>query len=111
MTRYFQFPQSPEKSLYFRALAPRQRIGDNQRRQTPGCGARTAAGSLEAVFDPSHVEHCAGSARRQAGANPRSRRCSCQSCGRFLESSASRVGVSSTGCWPTRIAPTISGER
>src|SRR6202043_667618 len=51
------------------------------------------------------------SARRQAGANPRSRRCSCQSCGRFLESITSRVGVSSTGCWPTRIARTISGER
>jgi hypothetical protein len=55
--------------------------------------------------------NCAGSARRQAGANPRSRRCSCQSCGRFLESATSRVGVSSIGCWPTRIARTISGER
>ncbi len=62
--------------------------------ETPntGCGARTAAGSLEADFKSSHVEHCAGSARRQAGANPRSRRCSCQSCGRVLESSASRAG-------------------
>jgi hypothetical protein len=60
MSVYFQFPQSPEKSLYFRVLAPRRRIGDNQRRQTPGCGARTAAGSLEAVFDPSDVEHCSG---------------------------------------------------
>jgi hypothetical protein len=28
--------------------------------------------SLGPVFDPSHVEHWAGSARRQAGANPRS---------------------------------------
>jgi hypothetical protein len=54
---------------------------------------RTAAGSLRPVFDPSHVEHCAGSARRQAAANPRSRRCSRQSCGRFLESSTSRVGT------------------
>ena len=34
--------------------------------------------------------------------------CSCQSCGRFLESATSRVGVSSIGCWPTRIARTIS---
>src|SRR5580692_12091812 len=60
MSVYFQFPQSPEKSLYFRVLAPRRRIGDNQRRQTPECGAGTAAGSLEAVFDPSDVEHCSG---------------------------------------------------
>ena len=44
---------------------------------------RTAAGSLGPVFDPSHVEHWAGSARRQAGANPRSRRCSRHSCGRI----------------------------
>ncbi len=47
----------------------------------------------------------------QTGANPRSRHCSCQSCGRFLESPTSRVDVSSTGCWPTRIARTIAGER
>jgi hypothetical protein len=46
--------------------------------------------SLGPVFDPSHVEHCAGSARRQAGANPTSRRCSCQSCGRFFP--AKRTG-------------------
>ncbi len=31
----------------------------------------------------------------------RSCRCSCRSCGRFLESATSRAGVSSTGCWPT----------
>jgi hypothetical protein len=81
--------------------------------ETPntGCGARTAAGSPGPVFESSHVEHCARSARRQASASPRSRRYSCQSCGRFLESIASRAGVSSTGCWPTKIAPTISGER
>jgi hypothetical protein len=96
MTPYFQFPLSLEKSLFFRVLAPRRRIGDKQRRQTSRCGARTAAGSLEAVFDPSHVEHCVGSGRRQAGPNPRSRRCSCQSYGRFLESmtSSDRLGGS-----------------
>ena len=82
-----------------------------QRRKTAACGARRRLVSLGPVFDPSHVEHCAGTARRQAGAKPRSRRCSCQSCGRFLESMKSRVGVSSMGWWPTRIAPTISGER
>ncbi len=38
MTPYFQIPQSPKKFLYFRTLAPRRRIGDNQRRQTPGAG-------------------------------------------------------------------------
>jgi hypothetical protein len=31
-------------------------IGGNQRRQMSGCGARTAAGSLEAVFESSDVE-------------------------------------------------------
>jgi hypothetical protein len=82
-----------------------------QRRKTAAFGARRREMSLRPVFDPSHVEHCARSARRQAGANPRSRRCSCQSCGRVLESMTSRVGVSSTGCWPTKIARTISGER
>ena len=51
MTPYFQFTQSPEKSLYFRALAPRRRIGDNQRRQTPGRGARTAADDPSAGSD------------------------------------------------------------
>jgi hypothetical protein len=31
-------------------------IGGNQRRQMSECGARTAAGSLEAVFESSDVE-------------------------------------------------------
>jgi hypothetical protein len=32
------------------------RISANRRRQTPGCGVQTAAGSLEAVFESSDVE-------------------------------------------------------
>ena len=35
---------------------PGESIGDNQRRQMSGCGARTAAGSLGAVFELSDVE-------------------------------------------------------
>ncbi len=34
-------------------------IGDNQRRQMSGCGARTATGSLKAVFESSDVERFA----------------------------------------------------
>jgi hypothetical protein len=82
--------------------------------ETQNGGLRRAKGrgvSRAHFFEPSHVEHCAGWTWRQAGANPSSCRCSRQSCGRFLESMTSRVGVSSTGCWPTRIARTISGER
>ena len=34
-----------------------------------------------------------------------------QSCGKFLEGAMRRAGVSSMGCWPTKIARMISGER
>src|ERR1700732_5372145 len=39
-----------------RVRLPGEGIGGNQRRQMSGCGARTAAGSLEAVFESSDVE-------------------------------------------------------
>ena len=39
-----------------RVSYPGEGIGGNQRRQMSGCGARTAAGSLEAVFESSDVE-------------------------------------------------------
>ena len=47
---------SPDISARYR---PGERIGANQRRQTPGCGAGTAAGSLKAVFESSDVERFA----------------------------------------------------
>jgi hypothetical protein len=35
---------------------PGERISANRRRQTPGCGVRTATGSLKAIFESSDVE-------------------------------------------------------
>ena len=71
--------------------------------------AREGAWCLSGPFSTRQMSSIGvGSAQRQAGANPRSRRCSCQSCGRFLESTTSRVGVSSMGCWPTMtLHPTV----
>jgi hypothetical protein len=40
-------------------LTQPQQPGANRRRQTPGCGVRTAAGSLKAVFGLSDVERFA----------------------------------------------------
>ncbi len=80
--------------------------------QNRGLRRAKARGVSAALFRPVRCRaFLGGSTRRQASANPRSRRCFRQSCGRFLESATSRVGVSSIGCWPTRIARTISGER
>ena len=50
---YFPMCENPR---HFRGLVPGEGIGGNQRRQMSGCGARTAAGSLEAVFESSDVE-------------------------------------------------------
>ena len=46
-----------------------------------GCGARTAAGSLEAVFESSDVERFGWILMEVLSAKPRKQRCSFQSCG------------------------------
>src|ERR1700730_1752116 len=62
-----------------------------------GCGARTAAGSLEAVFESSDVERFGWILMEVWAAKPRKQRCSFQSCGRFLLSRSSRLGVAKLG--------------
>ena len=72
----------------------------------------TSDGSKTASRDPAAVRAPHPGVWRLWLSPMRSPGCySCQSCGKFLESMTSRAGVSSTGCWPTRIARTISGEK
>ncbi len=83
-----------------------------ERRALAPLSAQAARMSLRPVFNPSHVHlFLRGSGPSQGRGKPRTRFCSRQSCGRPLDRAISRVGVSSTGCWPARIARTISGER
>jgi hypothetical protein len=79
------------KFVHVRRLRTLHHNGPDPETQIRGPRRAMARDVSRVRFRPVTCRALAGSARRQAGANPRSRRCSCQSCGRFLESMTSRA--------------------
>jgi hypothetical protein len=123
------FPFAPELVRHIRRLLTLHYNGQVPETQLAS-EAREGAWCLSGPFSTRQMSSIVvRSARRQAVTNPRSRRCSCLSCGRFLESATTRVRVRSSangwaavrlerrdphgsrnGCNPPRSAPCRSNN-
>ena len=70
ITVFYQFSFASEFVRHVRRLLTLHHNGPIPETQNRSLRRAMARDALGAVFDPPHVEHCAGSARRQAGAKP-----------------------------------------